>query len=86
MSIRFFGLTTCVACKKVKEYLDQSGVEYDCVFVDKLTGAEREEAVRELTAHNPRATFPTVVAKGVVVVGLDLEKLQKTMQVYTSAN
>ena len=83
MGITYYGLTTCPVCRKVKDFLDRSGAEYDCVFVDKLTGQEREAAVREVTRHNPRGAYPTVVVHGAAVVGMDLEALGKLLEART---
>ena len=46
--VKVYALSTCIHCKKAKEYLDKCGVLYDCVHVDLLTGQERKDMVEEV--------------------------------------
>lgn len=46
--VKLYALSTCPWCKKVKQLLAEMGVPYDCVDVDKLAGAEQEQAVAEV--------------------------------------
>ncbi len=67
--IMLYGLSTCGWCQRTKKLLDELGVEYDYVFVDELTGADRDKAVKEVSAWNPGVSFPTVVidsSRGIV--------------------
>ena len=59
--IMLYTLSTCYVCQKTKELLDDLGVEYDHKYVDHLHGDEREEAIQEVKAWNPRYTFPTLI-------------------------
>ncbi len=63
-----FALSTCVWCRKTRKLLDSLGVEYSYVYVDRLSGSERAEAVEEMKRHNPVASFPTVVVDDEKVV------------------
>jgi glutaredoxin-like protein NrdH len=64
VEVVFYGLSTCVWCRKMREYLESEGVTFRIIYVDKLTGAEREAALREVRRWNPATTFPTVVVGG----------------------
>lgn len=59
--IVLYALSTCVWCKRTKQFLNNLGVEYDFVFVDLLQGDEKDEAISELGRWNPRSSFPTLV-------------------------
>ncbi|MDD5082660.1 MAG: glutaredoxin family protein [Dehalococcoidales bacterium] len=59
--ITLFALSTCVWCKKVKQLLNDLGVEYDFVDVDLLQGEEQENIVKTVERWNPRSSFPTMV-------------------------
>jgi glutaredoxin-related protein len=37
-NIKLYALSTCIWCRKTKEFLDKSGVEYEYVYVDELEG------------------------------------------------
>lgn len=78
--VKVFALSTCVHCKKAKEYLDQCGVKYNCVFVDQLTGDERKQTIDEVRKHNPSVSFPTLVIDGNVVVGFNQDKIDEALK------
>ena len=64
-SIVMYGLSTCVWCRKMKEFLEDEGVAFEVVYVDELSGAEQDAAVSEVRRWNPAVSFPTVVIDGV---------------------
>lgn len=59
--LMLYALSTCIWCRKTKQLLADLGVEYDYVFVDLLTGADRDEVVKIVTKWNPDGSFPTLV-------------------------
>ena len=59
--IVLFALSTCVWCKRTKQFLSNIGVEYDYVFVDRLAGQEKNDTIKEMEKWNPRCSFPTLV-------------------------
>ena len=59
--ILLYALSTCVWCKKTKEYLAKLGVAFDYIDVDLLEGEEREVVRRQMKKWNPALSFPTVV-------------------------
>lgn len=78
--IKVFALSTCIHCKHCKEYLEEQGLEYDCVYVDRLSGEERNETIAFIKKVNPALSFPTVVVdEDKVVVGFDREELDKAL-------
>jgi len=64
-SIVVYGLSTCVWCGKMKEFLEREGVAFEIVYVDELSGADRDAAVSEVRKWNAAVSFPTVVIDGV---------------------
>ena len=77
--VKVYALSTCIHCKKAKEYLDKCGVNYDCVHVDTLTGDVRKETIDEVKKHNPSVSFPTIVIDGTVVVGFNQDKIDEAL-------
>ena len=76
--VKVFALSTCIHCKNTQKYLDEHGIEYECVHVDQLTGDERKEAVAQVKKYNPAASFPTVVIdENCVIVGHKTDELKK---------
>ena len=78
-SIQLYTLSTCVYCKRLKKYLKDNGYEFDYVDVDTLSGSEREEALLKVMELNPSISFPTAVINGVVIVGHDIEKIERAL-------
>lgn len=78
--IVFYGLSTCVWCKRTRKFLQDQGVGFDYVYVDKLKGQEREEAVEQVRCWNTAVSFPTVVVgDDQCVVGYKPEKLKEAL-------
>ena len=60
--VEFFALSTCGWCKKTREWLDENQVVYDIVYVDQVTGDEREEAKNRILEFVSRLAFPVIPA------------------------
>ena len=59
-----YGLSTCVWCKKMRQFLESEHVVFDVIYVDTLVGPEQESALVEVRHWNPASSFPTVVIDG----------------------
>ncbi|MEA3341413.1 MAG: glutaredoxin family protein [Chloroflexota bacterium] len=57
----FYGLSTCIWCRRTRQFLEEQDVEFDFTYVDLLKGQEREEAVEQIRRWNSAGSFPTVV-------------------------
>ena len=76
----FYGLSTCVWCKRTRQFLEDQGVTFDYVYVDLLKGWEREEAKDQVRPWNPAVSFPTVIVDdSQCVVGYKPEKLKEAL-------
>ncbi len=84
MNVIVYALSTCIHCKKAKEYLDERKVPYEAVHVDKAEGDERKKLVEEVKKYNPSCSFPTIVVNGAdggdrVVVGFRKHELEEAL-------
>ncbi len=77
--IRFYALSTCSTCKDTKAYLDQCGVKYKCVYVDKVGEEQRKDIMAEVKAHGSDMTFPTMIIGKDTVVGFDKKEIDKAL-------
>jgi len=78
--IQFYGLSTCIWCRRTRQFLENSGVSFDYVYVDLFHGQEREELVAEVRRWNPAASFPTVVIDDdQCVVGYKPDQLKEVL-------
>ena len=79
--VMFYGLSTCIWCKRTRQFLEGSGVRFDYVYVDLLHGKEREAVVKEVRRWNPRTNFPTVVVDASkVVIGYRPDDLREVLE------
>ena len=79
-SVMLYALSTCIWCRKTRQYLEDEKVAFDFVYVDLLQGDEREGVKEEVLRWNPRVSFPTVVIDGsTCVVGYKLDELKEAL-------
>jgi glutaredoxin len=78
--IRVYSLSTCPACKRLKEFLRSHNIEYETIDVDTLDSGEQWVALKELRKINPQETFPTIVVEK-AVVGYEEEALKKLLEI-----
>jgi len=77
--VMLYALSTCGWCRRTKDLLNRSKVEYEYCDVDELTGAEKQKVMAEVARLNPHGSFPTVLISGDVVVGFDEERIKKLL-------
>lgn len=76
-----YALSTCVWCQKTKKFLNELGIDYYYIFVDQLSGKEKEEIVKEVSKWNRECSFPTIVIDDKsCLVGYQKEELQKRFE------
>ena len=73
--ITVYTLSTCPTCKRLKRFLDESGIDYRKVEVDTLDASEQWLATKELSRYNPQVSYPTTVIED-VIVGYDPDALK----------
>ena len=78
--VRFYGLSTCVWCKKTRRYLEAAEVAFEFTYVDLLRGDERAEVLTAVRTWNPAGTFPTTVIDGEnTVTGYQPDELKQKL-------
>ena len=76
-----YALSTCIWCKKTKGLLDDIGVEYSYVFLDKLDEKDKTEKKKELMKYNPRCSFPTIVINDKeCIVGFKEDEIRRLLE------
>jgi glutaredoxin-like protein NrdH len=77
---RFYGLSTCIWCRKARQLLEELGVPFEFVYVDLLVGEERESVLAELESFGRGETFPTLVIDGsTCVIGFRPDEIRKAL-------
>lgn len=78
--VLFYGLSTCIWCKRTRQFLESNDVAFDFVYVDLLSGAEREAVVEQVRRWNPTVSFPTLVIDGRrAIIGYRPEEIQEAL-------
>ena len=77
--VELYSLSTCSHCKDTKDLLDQCGIDYDCVDVDRLDADKRRTILEEIKKVNPQCTFPTLVAGEKVVIGFKKAEIKEAL-------
>jgi len=79
--IMLYALSTCIWCKKTKEFLNELGVEYFYIDVDKATAEEKEKLSQEIERWNPSVSFPTFVLNNKeAVLGYQPEEIKSKLK------
>ena len=72
-----YTLHTCRHCVRLKDFLDEHGIEHKLIYVDDFEDPARKQIMTTLRSHNPRGSFPTlVVPDGRSVVGFREEAVR----------
>jgi glutaredoxin-like protein NrdH len=78
--VTFYGISTCIWCRKTRQFLEQQGVAFDFVYVDLVDGQERETVKEQVRQWNPSVSFPTIVIDNEQsVTGFKPERLKEAL-------
>jgi glutaredoxin-like protein NrdH len=78
--IFIYALSTCIWCRKAKQFFDDNKIAYSFVYMDKLEGEEKDEMKKQHKDWNPSCSYPTIVINnGSCVVGFDEEAIRKEL-------
>jgi len=79
--VKLFALSTCVHCRSTKDFLNECGVNFDCVDVDKLDADERKQVLEEVKKLNPNCSFPTIVIGEKIIVGFREDEIKEALNI-----
>lgn len=77
--VKLYALSTCIHCRNTKQMLDDCGVHYTCVDVDKLEGDERRRIIEEIKEENPSCSFPMLIVGNKVIIGFKAEEIREAL-------
>ncbi|MDR3307107.1 MAG: glutaredoxin family protein [Endomicrobium sp.] len=79
-SVFLYTLSTCIWCKKTKQFLIDMGVKYDYIDVDLIVGDEQDKAMKDLSKINPQGGFPTILIDKVkTIVGFQPDAIKEAL-------
>lgn len=79
MVVKVFALSTCPYCRMARTYLDESGVSYDVVEVDRLEGQARADAIDEVKRISGGTSFPVIHIDEQVVIGFNKPRITELL-------
>lgn len=77
--VKLYTLSTCIHCRNTKDYLNECGIKYDCIDVDKLQGDERQQILDEIKKLNPHCSFPTIIIGDKIIVGFRKDEIKEAL-------
>ncbi|MEE8632754.1 MAG: glutaredoxin family protein [Candidatus Bathyarchaeia archaeon] len=79
-SVVLYTRSTCVWCKRTKEFLNENDVEYEYVDIDLCTDEEREEARKNILSKGGRISFPAIIIDGKLINGFHEDKIKEALK------
>ncbi len=80
-NVMLYALSTCGWCRKTRQLLSDIGVAYDYIYVDLLSGKDREEAMNAVKKWNPECSFPTlVINENKCIVGFKEDEIKQSLK------
>lgn len=77
--VKLYALSTCIHCKNTKEFLEECGIDYECVNVDKVDAEQRKALLEEVKKINPNCSFPTIIIGDKIIVGFKKEEIKEAL-------
>jgi glutaredoxin-like protein NrdH len=78
-AIKLYSLSTCIHCMDAKKFLNQCGINADCIDVDKLDIEKRKKLLEEIKQINPECAFPTIVIGKKVIIGFKKDEIKEIL-------
>lgn len=78
-SVKIYTLSTCGHCKSTKKLLDECGVQFECIDVDKLDGDAQSSILEEVKKLNPDCSFPTIIIGDKIIVGYREKEIKEAL-------
>jgi glutaredoxin len=79
--IKFYGLSTCMWCKKTKKLLEELGAELDITWVNELSKDELRSVREAVSEINPNLSYPTVdFGEGLHVIGYKPDEIEEALK------
>jgi glutaredoxin-like protein NrdH len=79
VKVKAFTLSTCVHCRRAKQFLRQNNVDFEYVDVDLLEGDEKTEVLKEIYKLTKGYSFPVIIIGDCVLVGFNEARVRKEL-------
>jgi glutaredoxin len=76
-----YAISTCVWCKRTKQFLKDNDVKFEYVDVDLCNDEDKEKIEKEITERGGRLTYPTIIVDDKILInGYKLDKITGALE------
>jgi glutaredoxin len=77
--VKMYTLSTCLWCKRTKQFFEERGVPFEAVDYDKMDEAEQERIMAEMREKGGGGSFPYVCIGDKVIQGYEPEEFERLL-------
>ena len=63
-----YAISTCAWCRRAKNLLEGSSIEFEYVYVDLSGEKDRKEIYKDIEARGGRSTFPVIIVDDQILI------------------
>ena len=76
-----YAISTCGWCKRAKNFLNDSDVEYEYIDIDLCNAKDKEEIKKDITKRGGSLAYPTLIIDGkILLTGAPQDKLKELLE------
>ena len=80
--VLLYALSTCVWCKRTKQFLKDSDVEYDYVDVDLSSDEDRDKIRRHILSKGGSLSYPTIIIDDkILITGYSPDEIKEALEI-----
>jgi glutaredoxin len=77
-----YAISTCVWCKRAKEFLAGNNIEYEFLDVDRCGKEERERIRSDILGRGGRLSYPAIIVDDKTLInGFREEKIREALEI-----
>jgi len=75
-----YAISTCVWCKRTKQFLKDNNVEFEYVDIDLCSDEDQEKIEEDITKRGGELIYPTIIVDDkILVTGYKLDKISEAL-------
>ena len=77
--VKVYALSTCLWCKRTKQFFEERKIPFDAVDYDKANETEQERIMSEMRANGGGGSFPYICIGADVVQGYQPDEFERLL-------
>jgi len=75
-----YAISTCVWCKRTKQFLRDNNIEFEYVDVDLCDDEDQQKIEENITGHGGQLVYPTIIVDDkILITGYKLNKISEVL-------